>query len=161
MQARQALASHGISLVVEPQIPGLKIDGAAFIVDGKPVIGMTIRTDTIDNFWFTLLHEIAHVTLHFSTGLSVGFYDQTDKDESVDEQEAEANSFAANLLIPEERWRRSTARIAKSPQVIERFAEELGIHPAIVFGRIRKERGYSLFPNKIGRNSVKKLFTNN
>lgn len=157
--AVKILASRGIVLIVEPQVPGLKIDGAAFIVDGRPVIGMTVRTDTVDNFWFTLMHELAHVTLHFSTGLAVGFYDQTDQETSVDEQEEEANRFASNLLIPEERWRRSTARIAKSAAVIERFANELGIHPAIVFGRIRKERGdWSLFANKIGRNTVRKLF---
>ena len=159
LRAVEVLASCGIVLIVEPQVPGLKIDGAAFIVDGRPVIGMTVRTDTVDNFWFTLMHELAHVTLHFSTGLAVGFYDQTDQETSVDEQEDEANRFASNLLIPEERWRRSTARIAKSAAVIERFANELGIHPAIVFGRIRKERGdWSLFPNKIGRNTVRKLF---
>ncbi|MFG6546425.1 ImmA/IrrE family metallo-endopeptidase [Sulfitobacter sp. 1A13730] len=159
LRAVEVLADRGIVLIVEPQVPGLKIDGAAFIVDGRPVIGMTIRTDTVDNFWFTLMHELAHVTLHFSTGLAVGFYDQTDQETSVDEQEEEANRFASNLLIPEERWRRSTARIAKSAAVIERFANELGIHPAIVFGRIRKERGeWSLFANKIGRNTVRKLF---
>lgn len=159
LRAVDMLASHGIVLVVESQVPGLKIDGAAFIVDGRPVIGMTVRTDTVDNFWFTLMHELAHVTLHYSTGLTVGFYDQTDAEASVDEQEEEANRFASNLLIPEERWRRSRARIAKSAPVIERFANELGIHPAIVFGRIRKERGdWSLFANKIGRNTVRKLF---
>jgi HTH-type transcriptional regulator/antitoxin HigA len=159
LRAVEVLASHGIVLIVEPQVPGLKIDGAAFIVDERPVIGMTVRTDTVDNFWFTLMHELAHVTLHFATGLAVGFYDQTDQVASVDEQEEEANRFASNLLIPEERWRRSTARIAKSAAVIERFANELGIHPAIVFGRIRKERGeWSLFADKIGRNTVRKLF---
>jgi len=162
LEAVRMLADRGIVVVVEPQVPGLKIDGAAFIVDGRPVIGMTLRTDTVDNFWFTLMHEIAHVTLHFSTGLAVGFYDQTDQETSVDEQEDEANQFASNLLIPEERWRRSTARIAKSAPVIERFAAELGVNPAIVFGRIRKERGdWSLFTQKIGRNTVKKLFVGN
>jgi HTH-type transcriptional regulator/antitoxin HigA len=159
LRARKMLADRGIVLVVESQVPGLKIDGAAFIVDSRPVIGMTVRTDTVDNFWYTLMHELAHVTLHYSTGLAVGFYDQTDQETSVDEQEEEANRFASNLLIPEERWRRSTARIAKSAPVIERFANELGIHPAIVFGRIRKERGdWALFANKIGRNTVRKLF---
>lgn len=161
LRAQEMLAGHGIVLVIEPQIPGLKIDGAAFMVDGRPVVGMTLRTDTVDNFWFTLLHELAHVTLHYSTGLAIGFYDQTDQESSIDEQEEEANSFASNLLIPEERWRRSTARIAKSPSVVERFAEDLGIHSAIVFGRIRKERdNWSLFADKIGRNTVRKLFVN-
>lgn len=162
LRAQVMLAERGITLVVEPQLPGLKVDGAAFVVDERPVIGMTVRTDTVDSFWFTLLHELAHVTLHFSTGLATGFYDQTDQDMSIDEQEAEADRFASNLLIPEERWKRSTARIAKSAQVIENFANDLGIHPAIVFGRIRKERAdWTLFSHKIGRNTVKRLFTGN
>jgi len=30
----------------------------------RPVIGLTLRYDRIDNFWFCLLHELAHVGLH-------------------------------------------------------------------------------------------------
>lgn len=155
-RARDMLRQNGILLVPEPQIPGLAIDGAAFVEGNVPVIGMTIRKDTVDNFWFTLLHEVAHVILHYRTGLETGFFDQLEA-MSLDRQEAEADSFAANILIPEERWRRSTARIANSPRVIEKFAGELKIHPAIVFGRIRKEReNYSIFTNKIGGNTVRK-----
>ncbi|SEG79865.1 XRE family transcriptional regulator [Bosea lathyri] len=154
-RAREMMLEHGIILIVEPQIPGLMIDGAAFLEGEIPVIGMTIRKDSVDNFWFTLLHEIAHATLHYRTGLRIGFFDQAEA-EAVDEQEAEANSFASNVLIPEERWRRSAARIAKSPSVVERFANELGIHPSIVFGRIRKERDdYSIFSQNIGINKVR------
>lgn len=154
-RAIKMLAEHGIIVIAEAQIPGLAIDGAAFLEQGIPVVGLTIRRDSVDNFWFTLLHEIAHVILHYRTGLATGFYDQEDA-ASSDEQEAEADSFAANLLIPGERWARSTARIANSPEVIEKFASDLGIHSAIVFGRIRKERNnYTVFSSKIGGNSVR------
>ena len=154
-RAQQMLKEHGILLIPEAQIPGLAIDGAAFLESNVPVIGMTIRKDAIDNFWFTLLHEVAHVILHYRTGLATGFFDQIET-VTTDEQEAEADSFAANILIPEERWRRSTARIAKSPRIIEDFAQEIGIHPAIVFGRVRKERNnFAIFANKIGGNTVR------
>lgn len=156
-KAQDLLRQVGIVMIAEPQIPGLAIDGAAFLDAGVPVIGMTIRKDDIGNFWFSLLHEVGHVVLHRRTGLTNGFFDQFEA-QAVDEQEAEADAFASNMLIPEERWRRSTARIAKSPQVIEKFALELGVHPAIVFGRIQKERDdYSLFSQKIGRKSVRKV----
>ncbi len=155
-RARDLLLSKGIVLIAEPQIPGMKVDGAAFLLAGVPVIGLTIRRDTVDGFWFTLLHEVGHVVLHYRTGLSTGFFDDTDTTE-VDEIEQEANSFASNVLIPEERWKRSPARIAKSAAVVEKFAKELGIHPAIVFGRIQKERAnYAIFSNGIGRGAVKK-----
>lgn len=153
-QAREMMLAHGIVMVVEKQIPGLAVDGAAFLDGETPVVGVTIRRDTVDNFWFTLMHEIAHAILHYRTGLAVGFFDQSETP-PVDDQEAEADVFASNILIPEERWRRSAARISNSVTVIEKFAAELGIHPGIVFGRIRKERDdYSLFAQKIGANKV-------
>ena len=43
-------------------LPHAKIDGVCFWLDGKsPVIGMTLRFDRIDNFWFVLRHELEHV----------------------------------------------------------------------------------------------------
>lgn len=160
-RAISLLREAGIILIAERQIPGLTIDGAAFLDEGVPVIGLTLRKDDISNFWFSLLHEVGHVVLHRLTGLSNGFFDQFDAT-SIEEQEVEADAFASNMLIPEERWRRSTARIAKSEQVVEKFAKEVGIHPAIVFGRIQKERNnYALFSKKIGRNSVRELLIEN
>jgi HTH-type transcriptional regulator/antitoxin HigA len=154
-QAREFLMDRGIVLVTEPQITGLKLDGAAFLVGNIPIIGMTLRRDTIDNFWFTLLHEIGHVILHHRIGLRSGFFDDIDN-VSLDEIEQEANDFASNMLIPTEKWNRSTARIAKSGSVIEKFAKEIGIHPAIVFGRVQKERqDYATFSDKIGRGLVR------
>lgn len=156
-RAQDVLRQHGIILIPERQIPGLAIDGAAFLIDEIPVIGMTLRHDALDNFWFTLLHEVGHAILHYRTGLAVGFFDQTDA-ESSDAQEKEADVFASNILISEERWRKSSARIARSPDVIEKFALEIGINPAIVFGRIRKERkDYSIFSKKIGLNQVRNV----
>jgi HTH-type transcriptional regulator / antitoxin HigA len=152
--ARELLLKHGIVLIVERQIAGMSVDGAAFLAEDIPVIGMTLLRDTLDNFWFTLLHEIAHVILHYRTGLSSGFFDDeisSDADE-IDEFEREANEFAGNLLIPDHVWSRSPARITKSAEPVEKLAATLNIHPAIIFGRIRMERkDYTLFSNKLGR----------
>lgn len=157
LRAISLLREAGIVVVAEPQIPGLAIDGAAFLEADVPVIGLTIRRDAIDTFWFTLLHECGHVVLHRRTGLSGGFFDQLDQD-STEKQEAEADAFASGLLIPHEQWRRSPARISNSSAVIEKFAAEIGVHPAIVFGRIRRERNdYALFPKKIGAGSMRPL----
>jgi HTH-type transcriptional regulator/antitoxin HigA len=157
-RASQLLKEHGIVLIVEPHIPGMKVDGAAFLVDQTPVIGLTLLRDSIDNFWFTLLHEVGHIILHYRTGLSAGFFDDTEASQ-VDELEEEANKFASNMLIPEELWSRSPARISKTARPIENFAEQLGISPAIVFGRVRLERkNYAIFTDKIGRGKVRKQF---
>ncbi|WP_411901904.1 ImmA/IrrE family metallo-endopeptidase [Methylorubrum thiocyanatum] len=160
-QARALLLEKGIVLVVERQIPGMKVDGAAFLVDGIPVVGLTLRRDTIDNFWFTLMHEVGHVLLHYRSGLNAGFFDDMHEN-SLDEVEREANEFASNMLIPDEKWKRSPARISKAVGVIEKFANELGIHPAIVFGRIQKERdNYSIFSDMIGAGTVRSQLISN
>lgn len=157
-RASELLKEHGIILIVELHIPGMKVDGAAFLVDQIPVIGITLLRDALDNFWFTLLHEVGHVILHYRTGLAAGFFDDSESMQ-VDGLEEEANKFAANMLIPEELWSRSPARIAKTANPIECFAEQLGISPAIVFGRVRLERkNYAIFSDKIGRGKVRKQF---
>jgi HTH-type transcriptional regulator/antitoxin HigA len=119
---------------------------------------MTLLRDALDNFWYTLLHEIGHVILHYRTGLAAGFFDDVES-ASVDEMEAEADKFASNMLIPEQLWHRSPARISRSTAPMEKLASQLGISPAIVFGRIRFERkNFALFSDKIGRGTVRKLF---
>jgi HTH-type transcriptional regulator/antitoxin HigA len=155
-RAIELLLEHGIVLIVEAHIPGMGVDGAAFLLDGLPVIGLTLRRDSLDSFWFSLMHEVAHIVLHYRTGLASGFFDSFDSP-TVDELEGEANTFAGNLLIPEEQWRRAPARIAKKVEPIEAFARQIGIHPAIVFGRIRMERNnYALFSNQIGHGQLRK-----
>lgn len=158
LQAQTLLKEHGIVLIIERNIPGMEVDGAAFLVERIPVIGLTLRRDALDNFWFTLMHEVAHVILHYKTGLASGFFDDIEHAE-VDEFEQEANKFASDLLVPEELWSRTPARIAKTSAPIENLAKQLGIAPAIIFGRIRFERkNYAIFSDKIGRDTVRKLF---
>lgn len=154
-QALELLSEQGITLVIEKQIPGMRVDGAAFLLDDHPVIGMTLRLDALDNFWFTLLHEVGHIVLHYRTGLASGFFDDFDHEE-LDELEEEANRFAQNMLIPDDVWERSPARIARKPEPVEALARQLSISPAIIFGRIRKERNnYQIFSDRIGRGRVR------
>src|SRR3546814_12044617 len=70
--------------------------------DGAPVIAVTLRHDRVDNFWFTLLHEFAHVCCHLSEDRKVILDDL--EVGSVDGIEAQADAFASNALIPEKYW---------------------------------------------------------
>ncbi len=160
LRAKEMLAERGILLVIEPQIAGMRVDGAAFLIDEHPVIGLTLRIDAVDNFWFTLMHEMGHVILHYRTGLASGFFDDFEHLE-IDELEEEANRFAQNMLIPDAVWSKSPARIAKTAEPVERLAKQLGIAPAIIFGRLRMERqNYKIFSDKIGRGRVRKQLLN-
>jgi HTH-type transcriptional regulator / antitoxin HigA len=150
------LERQGVILVCEPAVPGTNLDGASFLLENTPVIGLTLRKDTIDSFWFTLFHELAHIVLHYWTGLQNGFFDDLGKG-SLENVEQEANTFAGAYLIPNELWIKAPARIAKTPEPIQTLARQLGIHPAIAFGRIRMERNdYRIFSDKIGQGKVRR-----
>jgi HTH-type transcriptional regulator/antitoxin HigA len=61
------------------------------------------------------------------------------------------------MLIPDAVWSKSPARIAKTAEPVERLAKQLGIAPAIIFGRLRMERqNYKIFSDRIGRGRVRK-----
>jgi HTH-type transcriptional regulator/antitoxin HigA len=158
-RAADMLREHGIILVIEPHLPQTLLDGAAFLLSGGiPVIALTIRHDRIDNFWFTLLHELGHVFMHFNRGLEDGFLDDDLDDARVSEIEREADDFARTRLIPDEIWANSVARFTRSKDTIEKFSRSLSLHPAIVAGRVRKERDYRLFTDLVGTGQVRTLF---
>ena len=74
--AQEFLANHGIHLVYLEHLPRTHLDGAALqLADGTPVIGLTLRYDRLDNFWFCLLHELAHIGRHMSGTSNEAFVD--------------------------------------------------------------------------------------
>lgn len=158
IRAADLLREKGILLVVEPQLPHTLLDGAALLLlESTPIVGLTLRHDRLDNFWFTLLHELGHIFLHFSRGLDAGFIDDLDEI-STEKTETEADSFARSNLLPDEAWNSSPARFSKSADLIRSFAESRSIHPAIVAGRIRRERNnYRIFDELVGRGQVRRL----
>lgn len=155
--AVEFLEKHGIAVVIEPNLKGTLLDGAALHDnDGMPIIGLTLRFDRLDNFWFTLLHEVSHLWKHVVTEET--FLDNLDAS-SEDRRELEANRIAKEALIPRVSWKRSDAYLNPSNQAIDRLSRELKIHPAIVAGRLRKEReNYMIFNDLVGYGQVRKLF---
>lgn len=157
--AREFLARHGIVVVVEPHFPRTHLDGAAMMTpSGTPVIGLTLRHDRLDNFWFCLLHEMVHVARHLEGGNSQ-FYDDLDTGTKGDPREVEADALAGEALIPEAVWRQSPARVLPSPEAAQNLASKLSIHPAIVAGRIQHEsKNFKLLHQLVGRGEVRSLF---
>lgn len=157
--AKKALHDIGIALIIEPHLSQTYLDGAAILVDPKlPIIGLTLRYDSIDNFWFNLVHELAHVYLHRDKGLSL-FYDDLMAEDRKSLQEIEADEFASELLIPAVDWDNSAAKNLPSPEAAQLLAKKLNIHIAIVAGKIRYEGGnYKFLNESIGRGSVRVLF---
>ncbi len=158
------LNEHGIHFVIVPHLPRTYLDGAAFLTPaGQPVVGMTLRHDRLDNFWFTLMHELAHIRLHLVDN-DASFFDDTEHEpcDDDDPREQEANRFARNALIPDEMWQEVSPSLitASSASEIRALAEQFEISPAIIAGRVRWESGnYRRHSNLVGNNKVRQHFT--
>lgn len=137
------LAECGVRFVVVEGLPNGKIDGVCFWLDKQsPVIGMSIRFDRIDNFWFVLRHEIEHVLRKDGQQKEIIDVDIQNADEaSLPDEERAANIAAADFCVPSQEIHLFIAR--KSPFFAERdvvgFARRLNVHPGLVVGQIQKK----------------------
>jgi HTH-type transcriptional regulator/antitoxin HigA len=157
--ALRYLRDQGISVVIEKHLPNTHLDGSAILMSEEhPVIALTLRYDRLDNFWFSLMHELAHLHLHLGSEVNQ-FFDDFDVDYQGDLRENQADVLASQMLIPESEWKSSAASRLKMPAAVELLAKKLAIHPAIVAGRIRYEANdYRILNNLVGHNQVKLLF---
>ena len=157
--AQEFLNRSGIHFVTEEHLPRTHLDGAAFWAStDRPVVALTLRFDRLDNFWFTLCHELAHVSLHLEKASGNAFVDDL-KAEGTNDMEMKADAFAADVLIPTDKWAKSNLSNSWSTQAVRAFADGLRIHPAIVAGRIRRERdNYRILSNLVGRGAVRRVF---
>jgi len=161
IQVREYLKKYGITLVIEPHFSKTYLDGATILVDkSNPIIGLTLRLDRLDNFWFTLMHELAHISLHYNEGINL-FYDEIEgiKNISLDEKEQEVDELAGEALLPKAKWEISPARLVPSYMAANSLARELGIHIAIIAGQIRHRGNKYVYLSKIvNREKVRKYF---
>ena len=157
LQAVQFLRDRGIAVEIVPHLPRTHLDGAAMKAkDGRPVIGLTLRYDRIDNFWWVLMHELAHATFHLDD--TPAFIDDLRLD-GTDETEKEADQLAQDALIPRVAWEASGLTERLSPMAVIGLAQQLGIHPAIVAGRARHAQGeYRRLSQFVGTGEVNHLF---
>lgn len=156
--AREQLGMAGITLVIEPHFKGTYLDGAAMLDEGRPIVAMTLRHDRLDNFWFVLMHELAHVAKHLDEAHPL-FTDNLDNSDEQDRQEREADDMAGEALVPQTTWGKSAVRTSHQAKDVIVLAEKLGVHPAIVAGRVRHEtKNYRLLARQLGLGQVNRHF---
>lgn len=162
--AKKFLAKHGIPLVAVRHLPKTHLDGAALrLGDGRPVIGLTLRYDRIDNFWFCLLHELAHVGRHMDDGEGDAFVDDLtlrDMERGKgDPKEAQADEWAEEALVPRAIWATSAVRHTPTPMAVINLAKKLKVHPAIIAGKVRHEhKNYRMLSHFVGTGEVRQQF---
>ena len=159
--AQAHLAEHGIALVIARHLSRTNLDGAVMMApEGHPVIGMTLRHDRLDNFWFCLLHELAHIGRHLGSDSSAVFVDDLDLATNDDDtKEIEADEWAREVSIPNKAWIRHPVANSQTIHNVCALANELGISPTIVAGRVRRASGnYNRLSGMVGNGEVRNQF---
>ena len=131
MAARAALAEAGVVLTFVREVPGTRVCGATWWLGSeRPVIGLTERHRKPDIFWFSLVHEIAHLLLHPKR---TTFLDLDDEKAADGTAEKEANAFAEATLLPDGAAARIAAASTREDLLL--LATRLGIGVTIVAGQ--------------------------
>jgi hypothetical protein len=129
-------AAAGVALVFVPELPKTRVHGATrWLGSQKALIQLSDRYKTNDHFWFSFFHEAGHIVLH---GKRILFLEGQDIQDKIKEKEADI--FAANLLINSRDWQIFIANNCLSKKAINQFAEQQGIHPGIIVGRLQHEQ---------------------
>jgi HTH-type transcriptional regulator / antitoxin HigA len=153
--AKEYLNKHGIHLIIEPHLPKTYLDGAVCLkCNGNPVIALTLRHDRVDSFWFTLMHELAHIALHLD-GSTSWYLDDLEVTHN-DTAEQEADALASEALLPVEIWQSAALTSAED---VKQLAKLLEISPCIIAGRLRHESTEHTKFGTLFREKVRHLFT--
>jgi HTH-type transcriptional regulator / antitoxin HigA len=127
-------AESGVALVFVPEITGTRASGAArWLSPTRAVIQLSLRHKADDHLFFSFYHEAAHLLLHSKKDTFV-----SGAGEENEQAEEEANDFSASFLIPK-RYDSELRRLRSQDEIVA-FADDLGIAPGIVVGRLQKEQ---------------------
>jgi HTH-type transcriptional regulator/antitoxin HigA len=132
----------GIRFVIVERLPGSKVDGVCLWLDAdSPVIGMSLRVDRIDNFWFVVRRELAHVRHgHGKIAAVIGVELDRIIGKDLNEEERIANDEATNFCVPQAQLRSFYVHLRGSRDLPERyvlsFAKRMGVHPGLVVGQL-------------------------
>ena len=134
-EAQRLCQESGVALAIIKPLPKTALSGATrWLTPKKALIQLSARHLRDDQLWFSLFHEAAHILLHGKKDVFV----HENKGNHTD-ADAEADKWAQDFLVPPHNWEQFKMMFTFSEQIVEQFAEEQGIAPGIVVGRLQHE----------------------
>jgi HTH-type transcriptional regulator/antitoxin HigA len=132
--------AYGVAVVFVPYFKNTYVSGATrWISPDKALIQLSLMGRYDDIFWFTFFHELGHIVKHGKKDQFVEFEKNDAK--NIETKEKEANKFAGNTLIPDNKYEQFMCHCNLSDSSIRSFAVELGISPSIIAGRLAHDTG--------------------
>ena len=130
-------AAAGVAFVSTRELPKSGANGAArWLGPRKGLIQLSLKWKWADVFWFTFFHEAGHILLHGNRT----FVDVAEIGSSNTPEEDQASRFAADFLVNEKDWDAFIREQDWTEPSVRRFAENVGVHPGIVAGRLHHEK---------------------
>jgi addiction module HigA family antidote len=127
-------AEAGVAVVFVPELERTRVSGATrWLSSTKALIQLSFRYKTDDHLLFTFFHEAGHILRHGKRDVFI------EGDEMEDGKEEEANRFASDFLIPPQIYQRVLRSVPQSTEEVQVVANELGIAPGIVVGRLQHD----------------------
>lgn len=128
-------ASAGVAVVIAPAPTGCPVSGATkWLSPSKALIALSLRGKSDDKLWFTFFHEAAHLLKH---GKSLTFLDILGEDGLNAAEEAEADAFARDFLLPKPSFDAFVNKAYFSEAAIRAFARQQQVAAGIVVGRLQ------------------------
>ena len=134
-EMKRLCSEAGVALVFIPELKGTHLSGATkWITKDKALIILSLRHKINDHLWFAFFHEAAHILKHSKKET---FIDE--KNHSTEQEEIEADTFSANILINNSEYKRFIDNHDFSRNSILNFSKSINIAPGIVVGRLQHE----------------------
>ena len=147
---------QGIKQYIIGKFKQSPIDGYSFWSNNNPAMVLTLRNMNLDNFAFSVTHELGHIFEHLHPNHDEDFLDIDYPEASKNEKEQEADRFAKECFIENSTWQMFLKQNPRfNYKTTERniilLADSLGLHPSIVLGRYCYETGQFAIKTTIDR----------
>ena len=124
---KEAFCKAGVILVILPNMPGSKINGATKKIKNNILLMVNDRRLNSDTFWFTLFHEIGHI-INGDYGISF--------DKESGKAEKQADKYAEDKLIDPVLYQKFKEQNIFNIESIRTFSSKIHRDPGIVVGRL-------------------------
>ena len=153
-KVKTILNKYGIKFLIVEKFDKMPVDGLSFWHGANPTIVLTLRMKNIDNFAFSVMHELAHITKHLIKNQNQEF---VNIDGCRSDIEDEANNYAQNALIPNDVWK----AFMKSTSAISPYAIQHKIKTLSITYKINESIALGLYKHEMNCFSIKTNFERN
>ncbi len=139
-KSKRILNKYGIKFIILDRPSQTPVDGKSFMSNDNPAIALSLKYKRLDNFAFTLFHEIGHIFEHLTNPNKPEYREAqffVNSSSNTEIVEFEADKYATKNLIDVDLFNDFIVMNDEySDESIIRFSNENKVHPGIVRGRV-------------------------